>query len=197
MLETDNWTGPIHQERLLQYDGMPPVDDNKPEPGIEKPTEVSEEDSKSQDCDAVNEDLKKGEVSQITTSVEKENDKVSSEEPQNKVCDDDDAEDEEFKIKSLSDYIPSGHFLFLPPSRYVFPGAELYPEQDSSDDEDDAENVNENEGNTSTDNIDNPEGSEQEHEIVTETETIAATETIEHVNNQIFAEESVQESHQI
>jgi len=187
MLETENWTGPIHQERLLQHDGMPPTDESKQE--MEKQTRVlPQEESKSEDSKAISRELKEDEVSQSVTSYEKEKSEQNEEEPQNK--DGDDGDDEDFKIKSLSDYIPSGHFLFLPPSRYVFPGAELYPEQDSSDDEDDAENIDENEENVTSDNIDNSERSEhEEHEVV--------TDTTENVHNQIFTKGNAQESHQI
>ena len=114
MLETENWTGPIHQERLLQHDGMPPTDESKQE--MEKQTRVlPQEESKSEDSKAISRELKEDEVSQSVTSYEKEKSEQNEEEPQNK--DGDDGDDEDFKIKSLSDYIPSGHFLFLPPSR--------------------------------------------------------------------------------
>ena len=74
-----------------------------------------------------------------THDVEKENgkDEFEKEKGSEDVSASANEEVEETKLKSLADFIPEGNFLYLPPSRYIFPGAEIYP--DDSDIEDDAE----------------------------------------------------------
>lgn len=39
----------------------------------------------------------------------------------------------------LAEYLPEGHFVFLPPARYVFSGAEVVIEEESDDEDDDEE----------------------------------------------------------
>jgi len=74
----------------------------------------------------------KSDVSQ--TQGGKTQDDPASEDLPKDVDEESDDEDDHYS-RPLSEYIPEGQFLFLPPARYVFTGAEVYPE--SSDDEDD------------------------------------------------------------
>jgi len=72
-----------------------------------------------------------------------ESDSVAGTSKIDKVCNET-KEDGPWKTKpSLAECIPQGHFLFLPPARYVFPGAEVA--MDSSDDEDDMDSLPEGE----------------------------------------------------
>ena len=90
---------------------------------------------------------------------------------------------EEFKLKSLADFIPEGKFLYLPPSRYIFPGAEIY--HDDSDDDEDAEEEEEEEEEEEGEEEEDVENNENE-EIVPagppvftlENQTVAPTEEI-------------------
>ena len=116
MLESDSWSEPIHQDKLLQHTGMP---------DIEPPADKGK-DEKKEGKDGSNKEQKDVIATEGTTenSVEKHEEPVVQEpnqgdkncENQNEENNSDD-EGEDFKIKSLSDYIPDGHFLFLSPSR--------------------------------------------------------------------------------
>ena len=84
---------------------------------------------------------------------------------------------EEFKIKSLADFIPEGKFLYLPPSRYIFPGAEIY--QDSDDEEDaEEEEEDEDEGEEEEEEVENEENEEKDESVPAEPEVAVENQTM-------------------
>ena len=95
---------------------------------------------------------------------------------------------EEFKLKSLADFIPEGKFLYLPPSRYIFPGAEIY--HDDSDEEEDGEEEEEEddeEEEEGEEEVENNENEERDESIpaeppvtpvTLESQTVSRTEEI-------------------
>jgi len=146
----EDWTNPVHRPRLEQHTGLPPQyykaketsskqDEEKDGESQKKNTIIGEEKSD------VGEPIKAG-VSQDPS--EKTQDGPASDDLPKDVDDDSDDEDDHYS-RPLSEYIPDGQFLFLPPARYVFTGAEVYPE--SSDDEADNEDEEEDHDEPSSD----------------------------------------------
>jgi len=153
MLADECWAPPIHSPLLSQHTGMPIIpsssedntaEDFKDDENVKSSSQMQEEAEEkltdkdnNTDCKSKN-DEKENSVQGNDLTSEPSTSKNNDEHNENpNKGDESDDEGEEWKVKSLSDYIPEGQFLFLPPSRYVFPGAELYPDPDSSDDEED------------------------------------------------------------
>lgn len=182
MLTEDSWASPVHSPILTQHTGLPEISpdskanvvfnhyqkQNSMDNGdFIKPTEEQAE-TLEKASDVENNTACETENDKIENSVQKVNLTIepSTSKIENKNMEDesDDEEGEEWKVKTLSDYIPEGQFLYLPPSRYVFAGAELPPDADidSSDDEED-EDLEDNERNENEE-----DGDTGEHEIVSE-----------------------------
>lgn len=135
MLADECWAPPIHSPLLSQHTGMPIIpssskdntsenfkDDEKVTSASQKQEEdvekLTEKDNNT-DCKSKN-DEKEYSVQGNDLSSEpstSKNDNDLHENPNQ--GDESDDEGEEWKVKSLSDYIPEGQFLFLPPSRYA------------------------------------------------------------------------------
>jgi len=132
------WGLPVHSDLLQQHMGLPSEYYKAKEATAScKSPDVGEDslntNSASEDKDSF---LNSGEPSKSSeTEKEESKNKIDKE--------NEDDSDEEFDpySKSLAEFIPKGKFLFLPPSRYIFTGAEVYP--DSSDDELDNEDEDE------------------------------------------------------
>ena len=131
MLAEDSWATPVHSPLLSQHTGMPVIPsntkDDSPEnvkdngklENITKEQEGAlEKVSDDKSCELEN---NTNEYSvqgvEMTTEPSTSKNNYDNEENQNRGEDSDD-EGEEWKVKSLSDYIPAGQFLYLPPSRY-------------------------------------------------------------------------------
>ena len=182
MLGEEGWQGPVHQPRLAQHIGLPPtITTTQPQlqPQPQPPTQpqdtpdseqvqlshqaenrpgesdqpVPSEENKESEFNLVEAQEENQSLPQPPSAEPTENgtENVEKEKSSSNVAETDEVE--EFKLKSLADFIPEGKFLFLPPSRYVFPGAEIYHD-DSEDDEEDAEEEEEEE--------DEEEGEEEE-----------------------------------
>jgi len=139
----EGWEAPVHRARLSQHTGLPPQlqrqDHEEQEaafpstagPGASSdhsPTHNSISDTKDEGGEDV-----ESESNSNSQSKDSEREKPTPDGSNNDVDSDSEADDEDWKVKSLAESIPEGKFLFLPPARYVFPGAEVFP--DSSDDE--------------------------------------------------------------
>ena len=163
MLGGEEWREPIRGDNLTEHTGLPEslisekqskdMKEDK-EQSVDKETgedeglkEIKAAQDRTSDQEKLTEagaaDIRSGELEGVSSTsaseqlANKTNDDKPEKEMSNADSDDDDDEGDDWKVKSLSDYIPSGQYLFFPPSRYVFPGAEVYP--DSSDDEDEEE----------------------------------------------------------
>jgi len=159
----EDWTNPVHGPRLDQHLGLPP------EYYKAKEASAKQEDGKEDDVqnkEKCIEELKsdagepcKPDISQSSCGKTKED--LNSDEISKEV---DEESDDEFDHYSrpLSEYIPNGQYLFLPPARYVFTGAEVYPE--SSDDEGDNEEEEEEHDEPSSDLHIDPTGQPDEFE---------------------------------
>ena len=134
MLADECWAPPIHSPLLSQHTGMPIIpssskdntaEDFKDDENVKSSSQEQEEVVKTltdkdnnTDCKSKNDEKENSVQGNDLTSepsTSKNNDEHN--ENQNK-GDESDDEGEEWKVKSLSDYIPDGQFLFLPPSRY-------------------------------------------------------------------------------
>lgn len=162
----EGWSSPVHAPMLDQFTGVP-----KDFPQIEKKSDETASHAEAGEPSktySISEkvDAKLSEADNIYAKESKVVENPSKEVPTDAVeleqqlpTKDADQEDmeEEWKSKpSLSEFIPQGHYLFLPPARYVFSGAEVT--LDSSDDEaerDDLESLpdedQDNSGNKSND----------------------------------------------
>jgi len=167
MMLGEGWTNPVHRDKLEQHLGLPPEYYKAKESNVLDTSKVDDEkedenmpDSDVKSDDKVSEELKSdlGEPSKAETassadgvetspSADVETAPSADDKPQDETTrpgdaskDDDEeseVEEEDHYSRTLAEYIPEGQFLFLPPARYVFTGAEVYPE--SSDDEIDNE----------------------------------------------------------
>lgn len=182
MLADDSWAPPVHSPLLSQHTGMPILpssskdktsDNFKDNEKLISTQEKEEYNRKVTDEDnnmncktkhVENEFSVHGDYLTCEPRTSKNNDENN--ENQNKGVSDE--EEEEWKERSLSDYIPEGQFLFLPPSRYVFPGAEVYPDPDSSDVEED-DDLDGSERNEDED------GDMGEHEVVSDPPCLEST----------------------
>ena len=165
MLGGEEWREPIRGENLTQHTGLPEslISERQSKGVSEKEVHQDQgsneeskmkEDKSAEDDTSAREKDKSPEVLRESQSSEDQVGMSSSstiEPVENETChqvndksnadsdSDGDDEGDDWKMKSLSDYIPSGQYLYLPPSRYVFPGAEVYPvsseDEDGSDDE--------------------------------------------------------------
>jgi len=153
----EGWKSPIHQDPLEEHLGVP--DETPSNPGDKGEEEVAGA------AAATKEDR---------PEVNGTKDNVTDEDYDAKDTKDEEEEEEEVRGKSrarhesgsLAEKIPDGKFLFLPPARYVFSGAEVFV--DSSDDEEDDEEDEEdedtnNEEETAVDGRQEPEESAPEH----------------------------------
>ena len=198
MLEEERWQGPVHQPRLTQHLGLPlqlPQLSSTAEPSgdtaLQVPTaEVTStspsvrELTSGQIVDPVAEADKPADTSEDKSNCESESDQPSEGSDnfeKEKGSDTPAASDEveEMKLKSLADFIPDGNFLYLPPSRYIFPGAEIY--HDDSDEEDDAEEEEEDEDDEDDDEDDVENNENDDKDEKTKAETAVALE--EHTEN--------------
>ena len=132
MLADDSWAPPVHSPLLSQHTGMPILpssskdktsDNFKDNEKLISTQEKEEYNRKVTDEDnnmncktkhVENEFSVHGDYLTCEPRTSKNNDENN--ENQNKGVSDE--EEEEWKERSLSDYIPEGQFLFLPPSRY-------------------------------------------------------------------------------
>jgi len=134
----EDWTNPVHRPRLEQHIGLPPQYYKAKEASTKQDEEkVAENQKPDTSIGEVKSDVgepSKADVDQ-TREEKMQNDPASDDLPKD-VDEESDDEDDHYS-RPLSEYIPEGQFLFLPPARYVFTGAEVYPE--SSDDEADNE----------------------------------------------------------
>ena len=137
MLTEDSWASPVHSPILTQHTGLPEISpdskanvvfnhyqkQNSMDNGdFIKPTEEQAETlEKASDvenntaCETENDKIENS-VQKVNLTIEPSTSKIDNE---NKNMEDesDDEEGEEWKVKTLSDYIPEGQFLYLPPSR--------------------------------------------------------------------------------
>jgi len=150
----EGWNNPVHRDMLQQHVGLPPEYYKAKESNV---LETSKADDENEDekmpnsdlksVDKVNEELKSdlGEPSKEDTGLgvdDKPHEETTVPEDATKDADEEsEVEEEDHYSRTLAEYIPDGQFLFLPPARYVFTGAEVYP--DSSDDEIDNEDEEE------------------------------------------------------
>jgi len=174
----EGWTNPVHRDKLEQHVGLPPeyykakeasaqgsgkIDDN--ETGAGKNGEKSIV-NKDEDKKSVSGEPTKSDNSQSSCEM---SGKISSHNEIPKEDEEDSDEEDDHYSRPLSEYIPNGQFLYLPPSRYVFTGAEVYPE--SSDDEVDNEDEEDNEEPSSDPHN---ESSDQPHEDMQETDVFVS-----------------------
>jgi len=146
----EGWTNPVHRDKLEQHVGLPPeyykakeasgqgsgkIDDN--ETGDGKNVEKSKDEDKKSDSGEPAKSDNSQSLCEISEEIPSSNDIPKDDEEE-----DSDDEDDHYS-RPLSEYIPNGQFLYLPPARYVFTGAEVYPE--SSDEEVDNEDEEDNE----------------------------------------------------
>ena len=182
LLGGDTWTPPIHRPLLAQHTGrpLPSHQQGDAAPCAEEgrgPGSGSEVVSNSVDGNVQNDNPAL--VDNLTTeNSTAEIDQDQAEDNQNNEVSDD---KEDWKMKSLADQIPDGQFLYLPPSRYVildswfldfkhylslllcryiFPGAEIYPDSSDDEEDDDLEDNDRNE--------EDEEDRDGEHEIVSD-----------------------------
>ena len=135
MLADECWAPPIHSPLLSQHTGMPVIpsssedntaEDFKDDENVKSSSQEQEEVVKTltdkdnnTDCKSKN-DEKENSVQGNDLTSEPSTSKNNDEHNENpNKGDESDDEGEEWKVKSLSDYIPEGQFLFLPPSRYI------------------------------------------------------------------------------
>ena len=98
--DVEDWSGPVHQERLTQHTGLPAsVFEEK------KDANTTNSNTKTEDSTKDENKLEAGQA-----SVDNENSESHAEK-------DGSDDEDEWKVKSLADYIPEGQFLYLPPSR--------------------------------------------------------------------------------
>jgi len=156
----EGWVSPVHRDRLEQHVGLPQeLLVKSKEEAFGDRNKDNEEDKANENKDAKQDDgldpLRKGDVGEPSKDVN------LPEDMSNDMTQDSDVEEDRYS-RSLSEYIKDGQFLFLPPARYVFTGAEVYP--DSSDDE--VEDEEEDDPDDSSDPPgrveDKPEAQEQE-----------------------------------
>ena len=146
MLEEEGWQAPVHQPRLTQHTGLPASVQDQPSHQAEnRPGQSGDSDQPGPGEENTESETPPplpphppppaAEHTEPTEPTENGTENVEKEKCSSTVAETDEVW--EFKPKSLADFIPEGKFLYLPPSRYIFPGAEIY--QDDSDDEEDAE----------------------------------------------------------
>ena len=137
MLTEDSWASPVHSPLLTQHTGLPEISpdrqadvvfnhnqkQNSMDTGDFKKTTKEQEETLEKVSDEENNTACETENGKIENSVQKVNltmePSTSKNDNENKNMGDesDDEEGEEWKVKTLSDYIPEGQFLYLPPSR--------------------------------------------------------------------------------
>jgi len=152
----EGWDSPVHRDKLEQIVGLPvEYYKNREKTDVDPSNEEKEEKKeKSDEVDTSSctekadgkEASDLGEPSKaanLNLCDKPQEDKEMTEEKDPTV--DSDVEDE--YSRSIAEFIQDGQFLFLPPARYVFTGAEVYP--DSSDDEDDNDDEDNNPDTTS------------------------------------------------
>jgi len=175
----EGWDNPVHRDKLEQHLGLPPDYYKAKEssgPGAGKPEDEDEHDVESEE--KVSEEVKSdvGEPSKPDPSQSEKSEKDDTTEGPSKEDDEDSdvGDEDDHYSRPLSEYIPDGQFLFLPPARYVFTGAEVYP--DSSDDEADNEDEEEENDGSSDPPIDS---SDQPEEIETPEPDLPVPEDLE------------------
>jgi len=154
MLEGD-WSHPIHRPPLSQTLALPEL--NSSESKSDDALDNSKEDDDDDDEPSKTESEKAEEPSNQSNSTggavtdsQTKTDGTAAEQddleesfdlgnPTSELGPDDPSED--WRPKPVSESLPDGHFLFLPPSRYIFSGAEVFPDDlsDNDSDEDDDE----------------------------------------------------------
>ena len=177
MLEDEGWQAPVHQPRLTQHTGLPQTlpTTSQHTPGSVQvqpspPADNSPGQSGESDQPAPTEEITESESppppTEPTEPTENRTENVEKEKCSSTVAETDEVE--EFKLKSLADFIPEGKFLYLPPSRYIFPGAEIY--HDDSDDEEDGEEEEEDEEDEEEEeeDVENNENEEKEESVPAE-----------------------------
>ena len=198
MLEEEQWQGPVHQPRLKQHLGLPqqplPPTDADPEEQLQPDQNSQESQSTGEEGTNPSEPVKQdSDTSEVDKDVEltvREPQPCQSSEGAENGTDDFEKEKgspsgpanedvEEMKLRSLADIIPEGNFLYLPPSRYIFPGAEI--DHDDSDDDDDGEEEededdDEEEGGGHEEDVVNNEGEVLYDALVLHSETVQPEE---------------------
>jgi len=149
----EGWDSPVHRDRLEQIVGLPAEYWNRREEAAgtdsnkEENVNVGNYDEKGTEekvCD-LDEPLND---SNLQLDKPQEDAAMPEDASKDATVDSDVEEDDDLNRPSLGEFIEDGQFIFLPPARYAFTGAEVYP--DSEDDEADNEDGEEE---------DNPDGS--------------------------------------
>ena len=139
MLTGDSWASPVHSPLLTQHTGMPEIspdskadlvfnyyhkensmdnkDSKKSTKEQEEPIEKASDGENNAACETENDKIENS-VQKVNLTSEPSTSKSGNENDENKNNgDESDDEGEEWKVKTISDYIPEGHFIYLPPSR--------------------------------------------------------------------------------
>ena len=195
MLEEEGWQSPVHQPRLTQHTGLPPnMTTTQPSPSPQpqhtsdsvrpQPSQLAENRPGEYVQPVPTEENTESEEPPPAEPIENGTENVEKEKCSSTVAVTEEVE--EFKLKSLADFIPEGKFLYLPPSRYVFPGAEIY--HDDSDEEEDGEEEEEDEEEEEEgeEEVENNENEERDERIpaepvtpvTVENQTVSQTEEI-------------------
>jgi len=176
MLEGD-WSGPIHRDPLLMTENLPALNQSADE-SKEETLDESKSSEQAKDPETDSEKPKGNEenkdIPEAENSPKAEDNETGKEDCSDSPgkSEDNDVEnpdesfeggDDDWKPKPLSEHIPEGHFLFIPPHRYVFSGAEVYmddlsdiedPENDEDDEDEDGEEEEDEDPQTSSDQPD-------------------------------------------
>eukprot|EP00092_Neocalanus_flemingeri_P035988 GFUD01039186.1.p1 GENE.GFUD01039186.1~~GFUD01039186.1.p1 ORF type:complete len:660 (-),score=191.77 GFUD01039186.1:211-2190(-) len=132
----EGWASPVHRARLEQHMGLP-VEYCKSREEAAGDTSKEEEDEQEGKSEEKVNSVEKGDETNNLGEPSKPSTDMSQEDtviPEDATADSDTEFDDGLKPEpSLAEFIQDDQFLFLPPARYVFTGAEVYP--DTSDDE--------------------------------------------------------------
>lgn len=131
----EGWELPVHAGKLLQHPGLPPEYYKAKEDflGGKKVDDKISDNGCDEKADGKNLESITEKSALETTSTEKQSEVNSISHDASKSEDGNSDDEDDHFSRSIAEYIPDGKFLFLPPARYVFTGAEVYP--DTSDDE--------------------------------------------------------------
>jgi len=132
----DGWNSPVHAPILSQHTGVPKdILPSEKEPKILESQHCLGESSLTTTTDILTTNESESSSScNLSKEVPTESKELTEQQASTKDDSKDDLEEDWKPRPSLADHIPSGHYIFLPPARYVFSGAEVL--MDSSDEED-------------------------------------------------------------
>ena len=131
MLGGEEWRGPVHRDLLSQHQGLPDSLKNHEDETGAGTESVKNEDNHKTDMNSDitnktsdNHETNRQDIREDETHNSSEGNGADQEDDAALRTSHADQEDEpgedDWKMKSLSDYIPAGTFLYLPPSRSVF-----------------------------------------------------------------------------